>query len=187
MLGWVQAGWRHKSTAMMSLVDSVPLDAEKLRRSLRGVCFICEIVKGNPNFDHYVFYDDGTYIAFLDKYPMLVGHSLVAPQAHLEQVTGDLSEEEYLALQRVVYRVGEALRRLLPTERLYIVSLGSQQGNRHVHWHVAPLPPGIPFEEQQYRALDRPVYLAIPEEDMKELASKLASLLSQARNDAPAG
>jgi hypothetical protein len=26
--------------------------------------------------------------------------------------------------------------------------------NRHVHWHLAPLPPGVPFEEQQLAALD---------------------------------
>jgi hypothetical protein len=38
---------------------------------------------------------------------------------------------------------------LLPTERLYVLSLGSQQANRHVHWHLAPLPPGVPYEQQQ--------------------------------------
>jgi histidine triad (HIT) family protein/ATP adenylyltransferase len=27
------------------------------------------------------------------------------------------------------------------------------QGNSHVHWHVAPLPPGVPYSEQQYHAL----------------------------------
>jgi hypothetical protein len=31
--------------------------------------------------------------------------------------------------------------------------LGSQQGNAHVHWHVAPLPPGVPYERQQFHAL----------------------------------
>jgi diadenosine tetraphosphate (Ap4A) HIT family hydrolase len=51
-----------------------------------------------------------------------------------------------------VYQVGEALRRELPTERLYVMSLGSQSGNRHVHWHVAPLPPGVPYEQQQLAA-----------------------------------
>jgi diadenosine tetraphosphate (Ap4A) HIT family hydrolase len=25
--------------------------------------------------------------------------------------------------------------------------------NAHVHWHIAPLPPGIPFERQQFHAL----------------------------------
>ena len=38
-------------------------------------------------------------------------------------------------------------------ERVYILSLGSQAANSHVHWHIAPLPPGVPLEEQQYHAL----------------------------------
>ncbi len=41
----------------------------------------------------------------------------------------------------------------LPTGRMYSLSLGSQQGNSHVHWHVAPLPPGVPYEQQQFYAL----------------------------------
>src|SRR3989442_362553 len=40
-----------------------------------------------------------------------------------------------------------------PSERLYVLSLGSEQGNAHVHWHVAPLPPGVAYERQQYAAL----------------------------------
>lgn len=35
---------------------------------------------------------------------------------------------------------------------MYTLSLGSQQGNAHLHWHVAPLPPGIPYEQQQFHA-----------------------------------
>ena len=29
----------------------------------------------------------------------------------------------------------------------------TQQGHAHLHWHVAPLPPGVPYEQQQLRAL----------------------------------
>ncbi len=32
------------------------------------------------------------------------------------------------------------------------MSLGSQSGNRHVHWDVAPLSPGVPYEQQQLAA-----------------------------------
>ena len=38
-------------------------------------------------------------------------------------------------------------------ERLYVLCLGSLQGNRHVHWHLVPLPPGVPYEQQQVTAL----------------------------------
>jgi hypothetical protein len=57
---------------------------------------------------------------------------------------------------------------------MYILSLGSQQGNRHVHWHIAPLPPGVPYEEQQLQALmlDKGV-LKVPEEEMAALAGRI--------------
>jgi len=68
-------------------------------------------------------------------------------------VTGDFSESEYLDLQRLIFGVAEGMRRILAPERIYILSLGSQAANAHVHWHIAPLPQGVPLEEQQYRAL----------------------------------
>jgi ATP adenylyltransferase len=72
----------------------------------------------------------------------------VAPKEHRERVVDDFSDDEYPALQRVIHRVGRALSRAVPTERLYVLSLGSQEGNRHVHRHLAPLPPGVPFDKQ---------------------------------------
>jgi diadenosine tetraphosphate (Ap4A) HIT family hydrolase len=78
---------------------------------------------------------------------------LVAPIEHKEQVTGDFTVEDYLALQRCVYQVAEAVRNTVEAERVYILSLGSQQGNSHVHWHIAPLPYEVPFKQQQLAAL----------------------------------
>jgi histidine triad (HIT) family protein/ATP adenylyltransferase len=64
-----------------------------------------------------------------------------------------MDEDEFLALQRVVRRVAGAVSGVVPTERMYSLSLGSKQGNAHLHWHVAPLPPGVPYDRQQYYAL----------------------------------
>ncbi|HEY7355943.1 MAG TPA: HIT family protein [Ktedonobacterales bacterium] len=145
-----------------------------LERSRSGPCFVCELLAGNPQYHHHVVYEDDTAVAFLNKYPTLYGYTLVAPKAHHEQVTGDFSVDEYLHLQRVIYHIAEALRRVVPTERVYMLSLGSQQGNRHVHWHIAPLPPGVPYEEQQMEALQlsRGV-LALPDEEMAALAKRI--------------
>jgi hypothetical protein len=73
---------------------------------------------------------------------VLLGHTLVAPRTHREQVTGDFGIEEY----------------------------------RHVHWHVAPLPPGVPYEQQQFGAFsfDRGV-LALPDEEMAALARRISA------------
>jgi diadenosine tetraphosphate (Ap4A) HIT family hydrolase len=132
-----------------------PFDLQSYeRRSQQGPCFICEILAGNPAYEHHVIYEDDIALVFLNKYPTLYGYTLVVPKRHVERVTADFTPKEYLALQSVVYRVAQAIQRVVPAERLYILSLGSQQGNRHVHWHLAPLPPGVPYEEQQLAALD---------------------------------
>jgi ATP adenylyltransferase len=135
-------------------LQKTPFDLDAYIRDIQTrPCFICEMIAGRLA-DNHVIYQDEVLIAFLNKYPVLYGYILVAPIAHREQVTGDFTLDEYLTLQRGVYRLAEAVRRSVPTERLYLLSLGSQQGNRHVHWHIAPLPPGVPFEGQQLAALD---------------------------------
>lgn len=102
---------------------------------------------------HHDVYEDAVTIAFLVRQPTLLGYCVVAPKRHVEDWVGGLGEEEYLALQRVVRRVAEAVAKVVPVERMYSLSLGSRQGNAHLHWHVAPLPPGVPYERQQYYAL----------------------------------
>src|SRR5512147_1308791 len=87
-------------------------------------CFICEMVAGNPAYAHEIVYEDDVAIAFLNRYPPLYGYVLVASREHREQVTGDFTPEEYLALQRVIYRTAEAVRRVVNPERVYILSLG---------------------------------------------------------------
>ncbi|MFC0030168.1 hypothetical protein ACFFMM_11625 [Micromonospora chaiyaphumensis] len=53
----------------------------------------------------------------------------------------------------IVHRVARAIAATLPTERMHSMSLGSQQGNAHLHWHLAPLPPGVQYQQQQFHAL----------------------------------
>ncbi len=123
------------------------------KRIQNGPCFICQIINNNPDYPHQLIFEDELVIAFLERFPTLYGHTLVAPKSHREQVTGDFCLEDYLSLQRRVHAIAEAVRYEVQAERVYVLSLGSQQGNAHVHWHIAPLPPGVPFEEQQLQAL----------------------------------
>jgi diadenosine tetraphosphate (Ap4A) HIT family hydrolase len=132
----------------------VPFDiATYVENTKSGKCFICALVAGEPGSFHEVVYEDAAHIAFLSRYPTLEGYTLVCPKQHLEDVVGDLDEEAYFDLQSLVRRVGIALKTVLPVERIYVLSLGSLQGNAHVHWHVAPLPPGVPYEQQQFHAI----------------------------------
>lgn len=161
------------------MIKKQPFDIRAYaKRSQNGPCFICELVAGtNP---HHLIYEDQTAVVFLNKYPPLAGYTLVAPRDHREHVTGDFTLEEYLQLQRLIYQVAEAIRQVVPTERLYILTLGSQQGNRHVHWHLAPLPPGVPYEHQQTAALDiSQGVLAIPDDEMASLARSIRQAMER--------
>ena len=108
-----------------------------VKRVRTGLCFVCAIVPRDPDFpDHHIVYEDQDAIVFLTMHPTQYGYTLVAPKEHREQVAGDFTPEEYLGLQRVVHRVAEAVREEVGAERVYILSLGSKQGNAHVNWHV---------------------------------------------------
>lgn len=150
-----------------------------VERSTRGPCFICRLVAGDPDYRHHVVWEDDFAIAFLNKYPTLAGYTLVSPKAHLEQVTGDFTPDEYHRLQELVRKVGDAARRVTGAERVYLASLGSQEANSHVHWHVAPLPPGVPLEAQQFAALDatRDGFLALSDAEMADLARRIGDEL----------
>ena len=141
-------------------------------------CFICEMIAGRLHGNHIIQQND-EFILFLNKYPVIYGYALVAPIQHKEHVTGDFTLEEYLGLQRAVYQAAEAVRKTVHAERVYILSLGSQQGNRHVHWHIAPLPFGVPFKSQQLEALKiENGILDIPDDEMEKLAGQIRENLT---------
>jgi diadenosine tetraphosphate (Ap4A) HIT family hydrolase len=141
-----------------------------------GRCFICELADERTTPGHEtVAYRDEHCVVFFPAWPRLYGYCLIAPPRHATNVISDFTEDCYLALQRRVHRLGRVLTGITPTERLYVLSLGSMQGVAHVHWHVAPLPPGVPFREQQFAAVDKPQYLVIPKAELGELARRIGA------------
>ena len=122
-------------------------------RAQTGPCFVCAFVAGEPGYAHETVFEDEAHIAFLDRYPTVPGKVLVAPKRHVEHVVRDLTEAEYLALMGAVRLVAQAVEAALPVERTYLYTLGSQQGNAHLHWHIAGLPPDVPYDEQQFHSL----------------------------------
>jgi diadenosine tetraphosphate (Ap4A) HIT family hydrolase len=149
-----------------------------VQASNKKPCFICRLSAGDPNYPHQVLFQDDFCIAFLDKYPRQYGHTLIAPKMHREHVLADFAHDEYLRLQSVVYRVGRALQSSIPTERLYVICYGSQQGFSHVHWQLVPLPPGVPFEQQQGFATNpQNGIVHLSEEEMCELAARIQTAL----------
>ncbi|MEV5986241.1 HIT family protein [Streptomyces sp. NPDC052051] len=122
-------------------------------RARTGPCFICAYLRGDPDYRHELIYEDEAHTAFLDRWPTLPGKVLVAPKAHIEHVVQGFDEAAFGNLMLFVRRIALAVEAVFVPERTYLLSLGSQQGNAHVHWHIAGLPPGVPYEHQQFHAL----------------------------------
>jgi diadenosine tetraphosphate (Ap4A) HIT family hydrolase len=156
----------------------VDFDEPAYHQAMVKGCFVCRLVQRDPTqTPHQIIWQNRDAIAFLNRLPTVYGQVLVAPTAHLEQVTGDFTLHKYLSLQRIVHALAEALRLALRPERVYILSLGSQQANAHVHWHLVPCPPGVPLAHQQLAMLDA-TQRGVLEMDAEEGAA-LASMLRE--------
>ena len=158
----------------------IQFDLDAYLSEVEEGCFICRLAEGDPSLPvHHVIWRSQEAIAFLNRLPTVFGSALVAPLAHREQVSGDFTLHQYLALQRVVHAVAESVRKALSPERVYILSLGSQQANTHVHWHIVPCPPETPLEKQQLALLDAEQrgILDLEPEEGEALATRLRNHL----------
>ncbi|WP_149830132.1 HIT family protein [Streptomyces tailanensis] len=143
-------------------------------RARRGPCFVCAFVSGHPDYGHHTVFEDEDHVAFLDRWPTLAGKVLVAPKRHVEHVVRDLDQEAYVRLMLVVREVALAVEDCVGAERTYLYSLGSQQGNAHLHWHIACLPPDVPYEQQQFHALmAEGGVLAMSPEESVDMAARI--------------
>ena len=101
-------------------------------------CIFCEIIKGNSKA-HLVYEDDET-IAFLDKYPINRGHTLVIPKAHYENVF-DISKEALVSVAVMIKKVSIQLKKNLKADRVNILlcsGKAAQQSVFHLHFHIVP-------------------------------------------------
>jgi len=101
-------------------------------------CIFCDILSGIR--DSHIIYEDASHIAFLDKYPIDVGHSLVVPKSHYERIT-DMDPTSVGELFSIVPKIANAI---LTTTNADAFSLGQNNGRAakqiipHVHVHIIP-------------------------------------------------
>jgi len=83
-------------------------------------------------------HEDPRAIAFLDRAPLIKGHVIVAPRAHVETLD-DLPADLMVPLLSVVQRVSRAFQRSLGADgSLTVTNTRVSQSVPHVHIHVVP-------------------------------------------------
>jgi histidine triad (HIT) family protein len=101
-------------------------------------CIFCDIV--NRSIPAYIIFEDEGYIAFLDKYPISIGHTLVLPKAHFERVN-DMSREGFCALYSRVHALNQRITSRLGATGSHISINDGAAANQlipHVHVHIIP-------------------------------------------------
>lgn len=76
--------------------------------------------------------ENDNFLAFLDIFPVAVGHTLVIPKKETDYLF-DLDEETYIGLNLFAKKVAEGLKRAIPCKKVGTMVLGLEVPHAHIH------------------------------------------------------
>jgi histidine triad (HIT) family protein len=117
-------------------------------------CVFCEIVAGSVAA--YRVFDDAQTLAFLDRAPLLPGHVLVVPKAHLSTL-GDLPADQVGPYFRAVQQLAVAVERGMNADGSFVAAnIRISQSVPHLHVHVVPRRKGDGLFGKTFQWIRRP-------------------------------
>jgi histidine triad (HIT) family protein len=131
-------------------------------------CIFCKIVEKEIPCEK--IYEDDIALAFLDINPVNLGHTLVIPKKHFENIY-DLEEDTAVHIMKIVKKISAALKKSGADGINVVINNGKAAGQVvfHCHTHVIPRYDGdalLPWPTKK------------PEEgEMKKIAQKIISKL----------
>ena len=93
-----------------------------------------KIVRGE--IPSYTIAEDEHYLAFLDIFPLAVGHVLVIPKNQTDSIF-ELNDQEYQGLFLFAKKISKAIEKTIPCKRVGIAVIGLEVP--HAHIHLIPL------------------------------------------------
>lgn len=76
--------------------------------------------------------EDDTYLAFLDVFPLVKGHTLVIPKQEIDYIF-DLSDDLLSGLHVFSKKVAHGIQAAVPCERIGMTVIGLEVPHAHVH------------------------------------------------------
>ncbi len=130
-------------------------------------CIFCKIVEGE--MDSEVLFETENVVAFLDKFPRALGHSLVIPKTHNQQLM-DVDDELVCELMNAVKKVEKMLEESLNPDAFTVgINDGEASGQEIPHLHINIIPR---FEGDG----GKPIHAVIdntPEKEVPEVAEEI--------------
>lgn len=137
-------------------------------------CIFCKIVRNEVPAS--IVYQDEAVIAFLSNRPVNVGHMLVAPKRHYENIY-EIPEEEAAHLFKIAKRISKAVRDATDAEGIRIVQNNGEAAGQvvfHLHVHVIPMKPHNRFSHDgAFRDPTSPRDAVDLERDAQEIRQRL--------------
>ncbi len=105
---------------------------------MSGGCPFCGIASGKAPAS--IIYEDAAVMAFMDLNPASIGHTLVVPREHFENIY-EIPENVLADIFAVVKRVSAAVKKTVGAEGISILQLnGRAAGQMVMHFHVHVIP-----------------------------------------------
>jgi len=101
-------------------------------------CIFCDILDGKTT--GYIVYEDEDHVAFLDKYPIDDGHTLVIPKKHHEKIT-DMNPVAVGKIFSLVPRIANAVLSGAGADAFSLAQNNGKAAKQiipHVHIHIIP-------------------------------------------------
>ena len=101
-------------------------------------CIFCDILDGTRN--GHLVYEDQDHIAFLDKYPIDDGHTLVIPRKHHEKIT-DMDSDDVGIFFSLIPKIAKAVLAGTGADAFSLVQNNGKAAKQiipHVHIHIIP-------------------------------------------------
>jgi len=135
-------------------------------------CIFCSIIK--DELGAVKVFENSDFIAFMDKYPINRGHTLVLPKNHHESIF-TMSDDEVGKLFSIVSILSEGIMKALDAKGLNIGQNNGKAANQivpHVHVHIIPR---YSYDSPNGRWPSRNL---ISDEEVEKIAEKIRSSLT---------
>lgn len=123
----------------------------------------------NGEIPCYKIAEDENYLAFLDINPLQEGHTLVIPKKEVNYIF-DVENDLHAGLWNFAKKVGKAIEKVVPCQRIGITVIGLEVPHAHIHL--------IPLKTMYDMDFSKPK-LKMSNEELAEIAKKIAEALDK--------
>lgn len=101
-------------------------------------CIFCKII--NNEVESYTVYENEKVKAFLDIFPASLGHVLIVPKKHYENIY-DIEDEYLVEVVRVAKKIANDYKNIFGINNLQLIHSAGKYGQQevfHFHLHLIP-------------------------------------------------